>query len=304
MEKTTPVAPKKSSRSAIFIVLLLIIIAIQSVKIYFDYKEKVQVKQQLVTTEEDLAGTMQRLNDVKTELDQKIADIQKLGGNIADLQKAKAEVEKELRRSTQRSTKAMNELKDRLDGYEELLKVKDQEIEKLKSVNKELFSENKNLKTKQNKLSDSINVLSKNKEELASKVALASQLKAENASVKGVSSKGKERDSPFKNRQLQKIKVDFNLADNKVAPIEGKKILVRIVDENGQVIFDVAKGSGTFMFNGKEEFYTSAQEILFDNTKQKLTFFYEKGSDYAEGNYQVEIFADNYKIGVVSFTIK
>ncbi len=304
MEKTTPVAPKKSSRSAIVIVLLLIIVAIQSVKIYLDYKEKVQVKQQLVSTEEDLAGTMQRLNDVKTELDQKIADIQKLGGNIADLQKAKAEVEKELRRSTQRSTKAMNELKDRLDGYEELLKVKDQEIEKLKSVNKELFSENRNLKTKQNKLSDSINVLAKNKDELASKVAIASQLKAENVSIKGVSTKGKERDSPFKNRQLQKIKVEFNLADNKVAPIEGKKILVRIVDENGQVIFDVAKGSGTFMFNGKEEFYTSAQEILFDNTKQKLTFFYEKGSEYAEGNYQVEIFADSSKIGVVAFAVK
>lgn len=304
MEKTTPVEPKKSNKSAIFIGLLLVIIAVQSVKIYLDYKEKIQVKQQLITTEEDLAGTMQRLNDVKNELDQKIVDIQKLGGNIADLQKAKAEVEKELRRSTQRSTKAMNELKDRLDGYEELLKVKDQEIEKLKSVNKELFSENRSLKTKQNKLSDSINVLSKNKEELANKVALASQLKAENASVKGVSSKGKERDSPFKNRQLQKIKVEFNLADNKVAPIEGKKILIRIVDENGQVIFDVAKGSSTFMFNGKEEFYTSAQEILFDNTKQKLTFFYEKGSEYAEGNYQIEIFADSYKIGAASFSVK
>jgi myosin heavy subunit len=304
MEKPTPIEPKKSNRSAIFIGLLLMIIAVQSVKIYLDYQEKVQVKQQLVSTEEDLAGTMQRLNDVKNELDQKIADIQKLGGNIADLQKAKAEVEKELRRSTQRSTKAMNELKDRLDGYEELLKVKDQEIEKLKSVNKELFSENKNLKTKQNKLSDSINVLAKNKEELASKVALASQLKAENISVKGVSTKGKERDSPFKNRQLQKIKVEFNLADNKVAPIEGKKILIRIVDENGQVIFDVAKGSGTFMFNGKEEFYTSAQEILFDNTKQRLTFFYEKGSEYAEGNYQVEIFSNGDKIGTVAFAVK
>jgi uncharacterized protein YoxC len=304
MENTNPIPPKKSSRSAIVIVLLLIIVAIQSVKIYLDYKEKVQVKQQLVSTEEDLAGTMQRLNDVKTELDQKIADIQKLGGNIADLQKAKAEVEKELRRSTQRSTKAMNELKDRLDGYEELLKIKDQEIEKLKSVNKELFSENKNLKTKQNKLSDSINVLAKNKDELAGKVAIASQLKAENVSVKGVNSKGRERDSPFRNRQFQKIKVEFNLADNKVAPIEGKKILIRIIDENGQVIFDVAKGSGTFMLNGKEEFYTSAQEILFDNTKQKLTFFYEKGSEYAEGNYQVEIFTDSSKIGVVSFAVK
>lgn len=304
MEKSTPTEPKKSNKSAVIISLLLVVIVIQSVKIYLDYKEKVQVKQQLVSTEEDLAGTMQRLNDVKNELDQKIADIQKLGGNIADLEKAKAEVEKELRRSTQRSAKAMKELKDRLDGYEQLLKLKDEEIEKLKSVNKELFSENKNLKTKQNKLSDSINVLAKNKEELAEKVAIASQLKAENISVKAVNSKGKERESPFRNRQIQKIKVEFNLADNKVAPIEGKKIIIRIIDENAQVIFDVARGSGTFMISNKEEFYTAAQEILFDNTKQKLIFYYEKGTEYAEGTYTVEIFTDTYKIGQTQFSIK
>ena len=90
----------------------------------------------------------------------------------------------------------------------------------------------------------------------------------------------------------------------KVAPIEGKKILIRIIDENNQVIFDVAKGSGTFIVEGKEEFYTAAQEILFDNTKQKLIFYYEKGSEYAEGNYQVEIFTDGYKMGTTPFTVK
>ena len=55
---------KKSNKSTITIVILLIIIAVQSIKIYLDYQEKVEVKQQLVSTEEDLAGTMQRLNDV------------------------------------------------------------------------------------------------------------------------------------------------------------------------------------------------------------------------------------------------
>ncbi len=304
MESNTISEPKKSNRSTIIIIVLLIINIVQGVKIYLDSGEKAQLTTEKINTEQDLASTMQRLNDVKAELDQKIADIQKLGGNIADLEKAKAEVEKELRRSTQRSAKAVKELKDRLDGYEQLLKLKDEEIEKLKSVNKELYTENKTLKNKQNKLSDSINVLSKNKEELAGKVAIASQLKAENISVKAVNSKGKERESPFKNRQLQKIKVEFNLAENKVAPIEGKKILIRIIDENGQVIFDVAKGSGTFLLNGKEEFYTAAQEILFDNTKQKLIFFYEKGTEYAEGNYTVEIFTDSYKMGSVAFAVK
>lgn len=297
-------SPKKGNKTTIIIAVLLVIILIQSVKIYLDYQEKVEVKQQLVTTEEDLASTMQKLNDIKAELDQKIVEIEKLGGDVKELQKAKAEVELELRRSTKRSAKAMQELKDKVEGYEVLLKMKDDEIEKLKNVNTQLFSENKNLKTKQNKLSDSIHVLSKNKEELASKVAIASQLKAENITIKAVSSKGKESESPFRNKRLQKLKVDFNLAENKVAPIEGKKIIVRIVDENNQVIFDVARGSGTFMLNGKEEFYTSAQEILFDNTKQKLSFLYEKGSEYTSGKYVIEIYSDNYKIGAGQFEVK
>jgi regulator of replication initiation timing len=296
--------PKKSNKAGIIIALLSIIILIQSVKIYLDYQDKVEVKEQLATTEEDLATTMQRLNDIQIELEQKIQEIAKLGGDISELEKAKAEVTAELKRSTVRSKKALEELKDRLEGYEELLKIKDDEIDKLKSVNKELFTENRTLKTKQNKLSDSITVLAKNTEMLATKVAIASQLKAENIRVVSVTDKGKEREPPFRKRQLQKIKVDFNFAENKVAPIEGKKVIVRIVDENGQPIFDYNKGSGTFMIDGKEEFYTAAQEILFDNTRQKMSFIYDKGSEYTSGTYTVEIFTDGYRLGSVQFVVR
>ena len=303
---TTPESEpvKSSNKAGIIIALLSIIVIVQSVKIYLDYKDKVEIKEQKANVEEDLASTMQRLTEIKTELDQKIVEIQKLGGDITEMQKAKAEVDSQLKRNGVRTAKEIQELKDKVEGYEELLQIKDDELEKLKSVNKVLFSENKTLKTKQNKLGDSINQLSRSKEELATKVALASQLKAENVAVKAVNSKGKERDSPFRNRQLEKLKVDFNIAENKVAPIEGKKILIRVVDENRQVIFDVARGSGTFMLNGKEEFYTAVQELLFDNTHQKLTFFYEKGSEYASGNYSIEIYTDGYLMGQAQFSVK
>lgn len=305
MESNQPVEPKKSNSKAGFIIAFLsIIVIIQGVKIYLDFKDKAEITEQKANVEEDLAGTMQRLKEIQTELDQKITEIQKLGGNIADLQKAKGEVDAQLKRNVAKSSKAIKELKDRVQGYEELLKIKDEEIEKLKSVNKELFTENKQLKTQKNVLNDSINRLATKKDELATKVAIASQLKAENISVMAVNSKGKERESPFKNRQLEKLKVEFNLAENKVAPIEGKKIIIRVIDENGQVIFDVAKGSGTFMLNNKEEFYTAQQEILFDNTRQRLTFFYTKGSDYATGNYSVEIYTDGYQMGAVQFDVK
>ena len=302
MSESTPT--KSSNKAAIVIALLSIIVIIQSIKIYLDYNRDVEKTVQIANTEENLATTMQRLNEIRTELDQKIVDIEKLGGDITDLQKAKAEVDAQLKRSTARSAKEIQQLKERVEGYTELLKIKDEELEKLKSVNKELFTENRSLKTQKNVLNDSINRLEKNKVELTNKVAIASQLKAENVLVMSVNSKGKERESPFKNRQLEKLKVEFAIADNKVTPIEGKKILIRVIDENGQVIFDVAKGSGTFILNGKEEFYTASQEILFDNTRQKLTYVYEKGSEYTAGNYTVEIFTDGYKMGSMQFAVK
>jgi len=299
-----PATPKRNNKAAVAIALLSIVVIIQSIKIWLDYREKIEVREELTSTETELNTTMQRLEEIRVELEDKISQIQKLGGQVEDLQKAKAEVDSELRSARKRFGKDISELKDRVEGYEELLELKDVEIEKLKSLNKELFTENRSLKTRQNKLSDSINRLAQNKEELASKVAIASQLKAENVIVAGVNSRGKEHDSPFRSRQLEKLKVEFNIAENKVAPIEGKTIVIRVTDENGQAIFDVAKGSGTFNLNGREEFYTSAQEILFDNTKQKLTFVYDKGSEYASGVYSVEIYTDGYLMGRSQFTVR
>ena len=294
---------KGINKSSIIIALLSIVVIIQSVKIYLDYQQKAEVREQLTNTETELATTMQRLTEIKSELDLKIIEIEKLGGDVTELQKARAEIEAQLKRNNTRSAREIQQLKDRVEGYEELLVLKDNEIEKLKSMNTELFSENKTLKTTQNTLSDSINRLTSTKDELETKVAIASQLKAENITVMAVSGK-KERESPFRNRQLEKLKVEFNIAENKVAPIEGKKILVKVTDEDGKVIFDVAKGSGTFILDGKEEFYTAAQEILFDNTKQKLSFFYEKGSDYPSGTYTLDIYTEGYKMGTAQFVVK
>lgn len=297
-------APRKNNKVPVIIALMAIVIIIQGIKIYLDTKEKQEVRTQLISTEEELATTMQRLNEINTELDEKIAQVTKLGGDVSDLEQAKSEIEEELRRNKRATGKEIKALKDRVEGYELLLKNKDEEIAKLQTVNRELLTENRSLKTQQNRLGDSLNRLSQSKNELATKVAIASQLKAENIRITALNDRGRERNSPFRSKQVEQLKVDFNLAENNVAPIEGKKIMTRIIDENGQVIFDVARGSGTFIFNGKEEFYTAAQEILFDNTRQKLTFIYDKGSEYAPGTYILEIYTDDYLIGRGEFVVK
>jgi hypothetical protein len=296
--------PRKSNRSGIIIAIMAVVIIVQGVKIFWDRGEEQKITTQLASTEAELATTMQRMKEIQIELEEKIAEVQKLGGDVTDLQTAKLEIENELKRKTRANGKVIKDLKDKVEGYELLLKNKDEEIEKLKSVNKELLTENKTLKVQKNVLGDSINRLSQTKEALATKVAIASELKAENIRIVGLNDRDKEFESPFRKKHATKIKAEFNIAENNVAPIEGKKIMIRIIDENAQVIFDVARGSGTFILNGKEEFYTASQEILFDNTKQKLTYVYEKGSDYTSGTYTVEIYCDDYKIGSGQFVVK
>ncbi len=303
-KKDVQPATRRNNKASIIIAFMAIVIIIQAIKIYFDTREKQEVRTQLTSTEEELATTMQRMTEIRAELDEKIAEVEKLGGDVSDLQLAKLEIENELKRNIRATGKEIKALKDRVEGYELLLKNKDEEIAKLQVVNRELLTENRSLKTEKNQLGDSINRLSQTRQDLATKVAIASQLKAENVRIVSVNDRGRERESPFKSRQIGTLKIDFNIAENNVAPIEGKKVMIRIIDENNQVLFDVARGSGTFMYNGKEEFYTASQEILFDNTRQRLTYSYDKGSDYAPGSYTLEIYCDDYLMGTGTFAVK
>jgi cell division protein ZapB len=299
-----PSNQKSNNKYVIMLIIAGAIIVAQAVKIYLDHQEKTSITQVKEDTEDQLAETMQRLNDIRTELEEKITEIEQLGGNVEELERVKAEIEQELADTRARDQRSISRLQRKVTGYETLLKAKDEEIEQLKSINDELLTENTTLKTEKNELSDSITQINQSKEELISQVNIASQLRAEDISVLAVNRRGKERESPFRKNQINTLKVVFNIAENNVAPIEGKNILIRIVDPNGQVVFDVDRGSGTFMLNNKEEFYTASQEILFDNSRQQLTFDYDKGSEYEEGQYIMEVYTDDYLMGRESFVVK
>lgn len=295
---------KKGSKTAIIVAILLIIIIIQGIKIFMDHQEKNRQEEQIATTEEELAVTMQRFSDISKELDEKIAEIERLGGDLTELQEAKAEVEAELKRTRTANASTIATLRNRVSGYEELLHEKDKEIVRLQAMNDELLSENTTLKEEKNVLNTQIQKLDKTQTELSEKVQLASQLNIDNLKVVAVNRRGKERVSPFKNRHINELRVVFDIRENKVAPIEGKDVMIRIIDQNGQVFFDVDKGSGTFMIDGKEMFYTKKEEVLYDRTRQTVTIPYDKGSDWEDGKYMVEIYTDDYLMGGGTFDVK
>ncbi|HYG39466.1 MAG TPA: chromosome segregation protein SMC [Cytophagales bacterium] len=299
---------KKSNKRFFLIAIIIVLLIINAVKFYLDYRDSKEKDEIISSKNVELEQTYDKLENVSQELEGKIEEIKRLGGNVDSLILIQKELEADkiaLKRSGAIAKKNYDEIKDKLEGYEYLLRQKDQEIEQLKAHSKVLFEENKDLKTQKNVLSDSISKIAQTREQLAEKLATASVLKAENINVVAISDKGKEKDGgEYKSKQIDKIKVSFNLAENKVAKIEGKEILLSIVDPNGSPLYDVSTGSGTFVFNGKEQFYSAKQEILFDNTMQQLSFIYDKGSEFDKGSYKVDIYAEGNKIGTSSFVVK
>ncbi len=305
-DKPLPQQPVGDDKKAkpIWLFVTIVLVILLAVKFVLDYNEKKELQEYYQT---ELTEAQEKLAEIDAELQQKIREIDSLGGDIEELlavQQQLTEERDQLQRTRKANRQLIARLKRKTEGYEELLKAKDKEIEELKKVNQALLSENTDLKEKTNELNRSLTELNEDKKELQQKVELAARLKAENIRVMAVTKSGKEKSGVLKSRQLVKLKVTFNIAKNEVAPLETKEILIRVIDENGQVIFDVSRGSGSFILNGKETFYTAAQDVLFDNSGQQLTFEYEKGSRFDPGQYKVEVYTDGYLMGEAAFIVK
>jgi hypothetical protein len=288
----------------ILIIVLIILIIISGIKLYSDSVNHSNKTEEILMLSEKNRKINERLDSITFQLDLRIQEIEKLGGDISSLQKIKDQLISERNLDKKRSADEIGILNTKINAYTTVLQEKDQEIIRLKEINQQLYTENKDLKFFQADIEDTVVKLNLKRKELEEKINIAARLKAENVIIAAVNSRGREREDGFRNRQLERLKITFTLADNKVAEKGPHNIYVQIIAPNNQPIFDIARGSGTFRIDGREEFYTVQQDILFNNTKQTLTYFYEKGSKYVEGTHQIRIFADDYQIGIGSFEIK
>jgi hypothetical protein len=305
--ETTPQSPKPARNDRgknILIIVLAFLVVMSGIKLYTDYVDKTRKSEEILILSEENNDLNRRIDSVSFQLDLRIQEIEKLGGDVAELTEIKNQLTEERNLNRARSTQEIAALNKRINDFSTRLKEKDEEILRLREINQQLFTENEDLKTNQAQIQEEVVQLNITKKELQEKVNIAARLKAENIVVAAVNSRGKEREDGFRNRQIEKLKVSFNLMDNKVAQHGPVDIYVQVIAPNNQPIFDVAKGSGTFTLDGREEFYTVHQDILFNNTRQELSYFYEKGSKYTPGVYQVRIYADGYQIGNKSFEVK
>ena len=271
--------------------------------IYFIYDEK----QQNLLKEKALTIAFLQLDSISNELDERILTISKLGGEIDTLIGIKQKLEEEktyFLKKDRRQKITLSTLKDKVEGYRELLLIKDEEINQLTHINEQLTTENIELKNETKALNKSINNIKFEKNNLNQKVKLLSRLKIENFQIDAIDAKGKKRSGSFRKRHINQLQISFVLSENEVAPIEGKKLWIRVVAPDNNVYYDVNTGSGSFIHLGRELFYTAKKEILYDRSQQRIVVYYEKSKPYLIGPHNVEVYTDDYFVGSGSFIVK
>ncbi len=314
---------QKNDRKSLLLAALAILALLNVVLIYFFYKEREKNKEQetvIAAKTEELVSTKMKLDSISAQLDAKIAEIQQLGGQVDSLIALKQQIERDKAALKSASTAAsvdVSKYKQKIREYEAILNQKDQDIAKLKEELGIVTAQNQELASKvtglegekqnlQKSFEDSVGTLSNKNRELAEKVTIASALKAEKIAVNAVSAKGKERDGgSYRAKRIDKLKVDFDLAANPISPNGEREIYLRILDPEGAVMADMATGSGTFVYQGRETVYTAKQTLDYSNEGSQGSIIYSRGGiPLKKGEHTIELYCQGFRIGSTVFKVK
>ena len=254
--------------------------------------------------EKELDNVYLELDSISNLLSEKILTISQLGGDIDSLLVLKENLEIEKKEFRTRAYAQINRLQGKVDGYRELLLAQDEEIERVKKVNEQLFEENKEQKIEINNLNSTISNINQSNKKLEEKIEVASRLEILDFEVIGIFRNGSEKKNSFRNRSLDRLSINLTLNENDLAKIEVVDVYISIEKPNGEIIYDISKGSGTFTYEKREEFYTIKEGVLVDRSKKELSINYIKNQEFDKGLHKVHFYTNEYKIGSGEFLIK
>lgn len=174
------------------------------------------------------------------------------------------------------------------------------QIEALKGQNIQLTQEKEvvtqeKIKVQQNL--DSAKTVIKEREDV---IDIGSTLHAANFNIVGVNERkgGKEKETT-KAKKVDKLRISFDLDENRIATSGAKDLFISITGPDGNPITVEALGSGKFITReGAEKLYTHKIQVNYtQGQKQTVSFDWKQNSDYATGDYKIEVFHNGFKIG-------
>jgi cell division protein FtsL len=173
------------------------------------------------------------------------------------------------------------------------------QIDSLNMANQQLRAENLETRQQLRRAEDERRELTQAKEELTSKVEMASVLSAKNIVVAALrNDKGRETNRYDK---VIRLRTCFTLRENPIIEAGQKTIYIRIARPDDVIL---TSGVNFFEFEGEQIVYTANREVSYENVDVDMCIYWQNDGQLVPGNYNVVLYADGDKIGSTSFALK
>jgi predicted transcriptional regulator len=295
----------KKNNLVILSVMAVVIIALIITVIYFINKSKQK--------EAEIAEVAEMMNFEKQQVEREYQDLAtEFDGynttNIRNdslfklLENQKVKVQQlleELRVTKSTNARRITELKNELATVRKVMIRYVNQIDSLNAENKVLRNENTEVKRKYSEASQTVQQLSKEKENLNEVVTRASKLDMTGFSVQKLNNKNKKT-GWFS--QVANLQFSFTIAKNITAQTGPKTIYLRITRPDNEVL--TKSDNNVFQFENKRITYSSKKD--FEYTGEALTdvIYWKVEEVLPKGTFRADFFVDGNLIGSYNFDIK
>lgn len=202
----------------------------------------------------------------------------------------------ELRITKSTNARRIAELKKELASVRKVMIIYVNQIDSLNAANHILRTENTEVKKKYQAASETVQQLSKEKDDLNKVVNRASILEVSTFSMTPLNSKGKKTGWFTQSANLQ---FNFSIAKNITAQAGDKTIYLRITRPDEEVL---TKPGNTFQYEDKKIAYSASKKIEYTGDAISDVIYWKIDEILPKGTYHADFFADGNRIG--SFTFK
>ena len=282
------------------IILVLAILLIGSLIYIFKLTSDAKTLQTTVTTvKSEKESVLKDLEDLKTNYDAAIAENTTMSDELIAERDKVVKLMADLKAS-KGDNASLQKYKTQYKAMEQKMQNLMQEVAVLKKQNQTLTT---NLDSTTVELEDNKKynqVLVGQNEQLAKTVELGSKLSITNlktASYK-VRSSGKQI-ATDKASRTDMLKVNFTIAENKIAKLGDKTYYVQVIDSKNNVLGDKA----TISFGDNSLTYSFTTTVKYENKTVEVSEQLP-GKDFAKGTYFVNVFDKGELVSKSSFSLK
>ena len=297
VNNTTTTTRNVPLRKNIIWLVVTIVILISGLAIivflYYGQKDKMEEMEIVLTEEKD---------SLTNELQNLIFDYDTLKSSNDSLnQKLEEEQNKieMLLRVQASNAQKITLYKRELSTLRQVMKSYIVQIDSLNTKNKQLTAENIQVKQELQTVQKDKEELSQIKDELSTKVEIASIILAKDIVATPINIRGRPKDKIDK---VDKIKVCFLLRENLIVQAGKKDVYMRITRPDDLVLAE--SPDNLFEFGEEQLIFSAKRTVDYLNEDIEMCIFWNNNGDLIPGNYNVVLYLEGSEIGSALFNLK